>query len=120
MGQWSTLSIQLYDSLKNPITEVQDIATADVLVTLTLGGNYTTIQANCTISINPSAVVCRYMVTAPGWYNLYVYSGISRSVSRVELVAHDCLNYNMMEAQSSTRSSLITIFYFLSLFYLAM
>lgn len=75
VGQWATLSMQLYDSLKNPISEVQDIAAADISIALSLGKNFTSTQANCTVSISPPAVVCKYMVTVPGWYILNIYSG---------------------------------------------
>lgn len=69
-----TLMITMFDALNNPISEIQDIIDANITVALTFNKLMNQTEANCTTSSNPPGVVCRYMVTTPGWYILNIYS----------------------------------------------
>jgi len=74
VGQLSTFHILLYDVFNNAINNIQDLALAEISTILSLGENLTTIQTNCTISTDPSSIICQYVANIPSHYNLSIYA----------------------------------------------
>lgn len=92
VGAYASIMITLFDSLDNPISAIQDIADANISAALTLGKFVNQTVANCSISSNPPGVLCRYMVTIPGWYILNIYSNDLRLKALGVEVGHGSIN----------------------------
>jgi len=88
IGQWASILISLYDYLNNPITNSQDISTANISVELLLDSDRTnaiaSTSADCTTSTSSlPGVVCTYRLVMPGWYMLNIYSGTNMIKSQL-------------------------------------
>ncbi|KAG0620064.1 hypothetical protein M758_4G186200 [Ceratodon purpureus] len=92
VGTLENIMITMFDALNNPITEIQDITDANITVTITFERSMNQTEANCNISSNPPGVVCRYMVTVPGWYILNIYSNENQLKTLEVQIGHGALN----------------------------